>query len=240
MKNRTIIGIVCIVLAVTVLFGVTPLVAKMSAGKITVVQVNKPITEGKQITAADVVKVEIGRHGVTGSVITDEKAVVGKYAKSDLYPEVNLTAAMITADADNAESVLRTVDGNHVAVSVTVPSFAAALSSKLENGDIVSVIVTDKDGTRIPKELTYVRVITTTTNKGIDQDRLQPDENGNVELPATVTLYVTPGQAKLLAQYEVGAEMHFSLVYRGDTKTAQKYLNAQEDALLESDGEADE
>lgn len=240
MKNRTIIGIVCIVLAVTVLFGVTPLVAKMSAGKITVVQVNKPITEGKQITAADVVKVEIGRHGVAGSVITDEKAVVGKYAKSDLYPEVNLTAAMITADADNAESVLRTVDGNHVAVSVTVPSFAAALSSKLENGDIVSVMVTDEDGTCIPKELTYVRVITTTTGEGVDQDKLQPDENGNVDLPATVTLYVTPVQAKLLAQYEEGAEMHFALVYRGDTKTSQKYLDAQAKALLESDGESDE
>lgn len=238
MKNRTILGIICIVLAVAVMFGVAPLVAKMSAGKITVIQVNKQIAQGKTVTADDIIEVEIGKQGVSESVIRDEEQIVGKYAKSDLYPEVNITAAMLSDTADSADDVFCTLDGNYTAVSISVPSFAAGLSGKLQNGDIVSVMVVDGSGTKTPAELTYVKVITTTTSSGTDEDELEPDEDGNYELPATITLLVTPEQAELLAGYEANAKMHLSLVYRGDEATAQKYLDKQNAVL--NGGTADE
>ena len=56
-------------------------------------------------------------------------------------------------------------------MSITIGSFAGGLSGKLENGDIVSICVTDKDDhTEIPAGLKYVKVITTTTSGGIDEN----------------------------------------------------------------------
>ena len=37
-----------------------------------------------------------------------------------------------------------------------------------------------------------------------------------------------PEQAKLLVAYENTAVIHANLVYRGDSKTAQKFLDAQD------------
>ena len=45
--------------------------------------------------------------------------------------------------------------------------------------------------------------------------------------PVTVTLLVNNEQAELLAFYEKVADMHIVLEYRGDSETAQKYLDAQ-------------
>ena len=52
------------------------------------------------------------------------------------------------------------------------------------------------------------------------------DRTDNTQ-PVTVTLLVNREQAELLAQYEKSASMHFALEYRGDTTTAQKYLDRQ-------------
>lgn len=228
MKNRTILGIICVVLAVVVMFGVAPFVAKMSAGKITVIQVNKVIAQGRAITPDDIVKVDIGRQGVADSVIKDEKQLVGKFAKTDIYNQTNITEAMVSNTADSADDILKSLDGSKQAISITVPSFASALSSKLKNGDIISVIVTEDKATKIPAELTYVKVITTTTASGTDQDKVAPNEDGTVDLPSTVTLLVNATQAKLLANYEANAKMHLELVYRGDSSATNKFLETQD------------
>lgn len=71
--------------------------------------------------------------------------------------------------------------------------------------------------------VTGIRVITSTTSKGIDK----ADIKDNAQ-PLTVTLLVNQAQAELLAQYEKTASMHFALEYRGDAAVAQKYLEAQD------------
>lgn len=228
MKNRTILGIICAALAVAVMFGVTPIISKMSSGKITVVQVNKIVTQGKTITADDIVMKEIGKYGVSESVIRDKNQVIGKYAASDIRPEINIIPPMLSDSADNADDVFRTLNGDKQAISISVPSFAAAVSGKLRNGDIISIIVTEEKKTTIPAELTYLKVITTTTAKGIDQDKTTPNEDGTHEMPSTITLLVNPTQAKLLAYYEANAKIHINLVYRGDEAAALAFLDAQD------------
>ena len=52
-NNRTIIGIVCIVLALVVTFGVSPLVNRISDQKTDIVRVKNTIERGQQITAND-------------------------------------------------------------------------------------------------------------------------------------------------------------------------------------------
>ncbi len=52
-NNRTIIGIACIVLALVVTFGVSPLVNRISDQKTAIVRVKNTIERGQQITASD-------------------------------------------------------------------------------------------------------------------------------------------------------------------------------------------
>ena len=111
---------------------------------------------------------------------------------------------------------------------MNISNFAAGLSDKLENGDIVSVIIYDKENdiSYIPAAFQYVKVITTTTNDGIDKDEIT--EGGKA---ATVTVLVTPEQAELLANYNSTTNVHFSLVYRGDSEKADAYIKVQDDYL---------
>ena len=125
---------------------------------------------------------------------------------------------------------MASLKGDKVAMSITINSFAGGLSGKLENGDIVSIYVTDKDNhTEVPASLKYVKVITTTTSGGIDENDVVENEDGSFELPTTITVLVSVEQAKILANYEESAAMHIALVCRGDDATADRFLKAQDD-----------
>ncbi len=214
MKNRTILGIVCIVLSLAVLFGAAPLVNTLTSGKAEIVRVSRDIPQGKCITADDVTVVEVGKAGLQENAVRDAEAVIGKYAACDIKSGANLLSSHLSDTADSADDIFHTLDGSKQAMSITIGSFADGVSGELKNGDIVSVIVTKDKQTTIPAELTYVRVIMTTTAAGTDRDELQQNEDGTYELPSTVTLLVNPMQATLLAGYEAEGEMHLSLVYR--------------------------
>ena len=235
MKNRTILGVLCIILAIAVMFGVSPIINRVTSGKITVCQVNRMIEQGQIITAEDIVKVEIGSFGVKDGVIKDDKLLVGKYAKSDIYPNINIHPEMISDKADSAEAIFKSLNGKHVAMSISIPSLANGLSGKLKNGDIVSVIVVEGAESKIPSQLTFIKVITTTTSKGIDSGSFTRNEDGTGELPTTVTLLVNPEQAKLLAGYEQNSKIHLALVYRGSKENADKFLEAQDKMFTESE-----
>lgn len=232
MKNRTIIGVICIALAAAIMFGVTPFISMLAAEKIDAIQLNKNISEGTQIQESDIVTVEITKKGLPDSVITDADQVVGKFATTDIYQKLCLIPDMLSDEAISADTVFKTLDSEHLAISITVPSYAAALSAKLENGDIVSVVVSTTDDTFIPRELTYMKVITTTTEEGVDRDDIESVEDSAKRKPVTITLYASPMQAKLLAEYEAKADMHLALVSRGDEVAAKAYLDEQ-NAILE-------
>lgn len=246
MKNRTIIGIVCIVFALILAFVIAPLVNRYADGRVDIVRLRQDVTQGHKITEDDIETVTVGGYNLPAEVVTDRAAVVGQFAACDLKRGDYLLPAKLSATADNAADVFATLDGSAVAMSITIPSFAGGLSGKLENGDIVSLIVyTDTDGegaSGIPEALTYVRVITATTAGGLDKDELTRNEDGTYELPTTLTLLVAPVQAKLLAEYENNAQIHAVLVSRGNERQAKKYLREQEDILarLAEEAEAEE
>lgn len=229
MKNRTILGIICIVLAIAVMFGAAPLVSNLTSGKEEIVRVTKDIPQGKCITAEDVAVVEVGKTGLQDNAVKNMKSVIGKYAVCDVKEGTNILSSYLSDTADSADDIFRSLDGTKQAVSVTIGSFAGGVSGKLRNGDIVSVIATDKDKkTGIPAELTYVKVITTTTAAGTDKDELKQNDDGTYELPSTVTLLVNKAQATMLAGYEAEGEMHLSLIYRGDEASASRFLDVQD------------
>lgn len=234
MKNRTIIGILCIVLAAAVMFGITPLVNTVASGKIEVMQVVKRIEPGQRITSEDTVKVQIGSFGIKDTAIRDEKEIIGKYAAVTIMPDNCVYPDMVSDDNDSADHVFRQLNGAQQAISITISNFANGLSGKLQNGDIVSALIVSESESNIPAELTYLRVITTTTAKGTDNDQLTANEDGTTDLPATATLMVTPAQAKLLALHDRKSHIYLTLIYRGDAKTAQKFLDVQSTVLTKA------
>ena len=230
MKNRTIIGIVCIVLALVVTFAVAPLVNKLSDSRTDIVRLKSDIVQGHMIQESDIEVVTVGSTGLPTNIITKKEAVVDKFAACDLKANTDLLQSMISDKSDSADDVFHTLDGTKQAISITISSFAGGLSGKLENGDIVSLVIFENETNKatIPGGLTYVKVITTTTAEGFDKDELTPNEDGTYELPTTLTLLVNPTQAKMLVEYENRGVIHADLVYRGDSKTAQKFLDAQD------------
>lgn len=232
MKNRTFIGLICIVLAVLTTFVVSPMVNRMSEGKTEVVRFVKDLSQGAQITEDDIEVVNLVKSSLPEAFIADSSEVIGKFAKSDLYAGDIAMEAKLTADANASVNILNALSGDKVAMSVSIASFAGGLSGKLRNGDIISFYVTDDDDqTTIPETLKYVRVITTTTAGGVDENDVQPNEDGTFELPTTITVLVSVAQAQELANYEEIATMHVALVYRGNDEIAQQFLDKQEEIL---------
>ena len=232
-RNRTVIGVLCILLALIICFGVTPLFSRSASEKTEIVRVTMDIKEGDEITAEMVQTVEVGAYNLPQNLMTDKKEVVGKYATADLAAGDYILSSKLSAVPAAENAYLYNLDGTKQAISITIKSFATGLSGKLESGDIVTVIVADYQGkgeTAIPPELQYVEVISVTASSGYDANTGEVvDEK---ELPSTVTLLVTTEQAKVLAELEQDSELHLALVYRGTPENAAKFIAAQ-DTLIE-------
>ena len=256
LKNRTVIGVICIVLvgihgfyrqrsicvicivlSLIICFVVTPLFQKTMSEKKEIVRVVKPIRSGEEITADMVKTVEVGSYNLPEDVVKQLDTVIGAFASADLAPGDYILASKIAEEPAAENAYLYHLTGEKQAISVTGKAFANGLSGKLKSGDIVSVIAPDykKQGmTVIPAELQYVEVIAVTANSGYDANTGEELEEGaDRELPGTVTLLVTPEQSKVLAELEADGKLHLSLVYRGDAASAGQFIEAQEQVLEE-------
>jgi pilus assembly protein CpaB len=238
--NRTIIGIACIVLSLIICFALTPMYNNAITAKIEVVRLNADIGKGEVITKDMLQSVEIGEYNLPDSILKEPINIIGKYAKSDLYKGDYLMANKLSDGPLVNYAYLHDFDGSDRAISVTIKSFAAGLSGKLEPGDIVSVIVSDYGElkeTINPVELQYVQVLAVTSKTGLDTEESQNSSKGNIEddkeLPSTITLKVAPEQASLLAELENKGKMHVVFVYRGSNDYCDEFLDEQENVLEE-------
>lgn len=235
-KNRTVIGVVCILLSLVICFAVTPLFNKSISDKTEIVRVVKAVKLGEEITADKVRTMEVGAYNLPDDVVKSLDTAVGKFASADLAPGDYILASKIADEPAAENAYLYNLTGEKQAISISVKAFANGLSGKLQSGDIVSVIAPDykKQGvTVIPAELQYVEVIAVTANSGYDANTGEQGEDAEKELPGTVTLLVTPEQSKVLAELESEGKAHLSLVYRGSEKNSTRFIEAQEAVLTE-------
>ncbi len=236
LKNRTVIGVICIILSLVICFAVTPLFNQSISEKTEIVRVVKPVKLGEEITADKIKTVEVGGYNLPEDVVKNLDTALGKYASADLAAGDYIIASKIADEPAAENAYLYNLNGEKQAISVTVKAFANGLSGKLQSGDIVSVIAPDykKQGaTVIPAELQYVEVIAVTATSGYDANTGEQDEDSEKELPGTVTLLVTPEQSKVLAELEADGKLHLSLVYRGNAANSVKFIEAQEAVLTE-------
>ncbi len=239
LKNRTTVGILCIVLSLVVCFGITPLFNQSISQKTEIVRVAKEIKQGDEITKDMVQTVEVGSYNLPENIIKTKETVIGTFATADFAVGDYILNTKVSKTPAYENAYLYNLDGTKQAMSVTIKSFADGLSGKLQSGDIVSVIAADykKQGaTVIPAELKYVEVISVTASSGYDANTGDqrdaglgsPSASDDRELPATVTLLVSPEQSKVLAELEADGKLHLSLVYRGTPANTAKFTTAQE------------
>lgn len=235
LKNRTMLGVLCIVLSLLICFALTPLFNQSVSQKTSIVRVVKEIKAGDQITKDTVQTVEVGGYNLPENLMRQPDSVIGRYAEADLFPGDYILTDKLS-DVPAAENAyLYSLNGDKQAISVSIKNFAQGLSGKLISGDIVSVIAPDykKQGaTVIPPELTYVEVIGVTASTGYDTDtgEISEDEDEK-ELPSTVTLLVSPEQAKILAALEADGKLHLSLVFRGAKGNASQFTELQDEVI---------
>ena len=244
LKNRTVLGLICIVLSLVICFGITPLFNRAVQAQTEIVRVTNDIKKGDFITSDMVAVVKTGGYNLPSDVLKQKDNVVGRYAKSDLYAGDYILKNKLSERPIAEFEYLTELDGSRLAMSVTIKSFALGLSGKLESGDVVTLIASDYGDYRqtvMLPELQYVKVLAATDGKGYDKEY---DDNPNPAeekaLPSTVTLLVKPAQAKILAELEAKSKIHCTLVYRGSAEVTQKFLDIQDDYLNLSDNEEDE
>lgn len=236
-RNRTVVGIACIVFSLILTLGIAPLLNRTSNEQIAIVRLTKDVPKGSIITAEQIESVQVGAYHLPQEVLTPTEAVIGQYAAVDLKKNDYLLPSKLSSTPMDA--YLSRLNGNKQAISITIKSLAAGLSGKLQPGDIVTLIASDYGELRttiIMPELQYVEVLSTTTSGGQDaQQTSQSDkEQDEQALPSTLTVLVLPEQAELLADLENKSKLHVALVYRGETNTAKAFTD-QQDAYFTSE-----
>lgn len=234
-RNRTFLGIGSFALALIICFLVAPGINKVSNKQTPIVRVTKSIPEGTAITKDMIQITNVGSYNLPANVLKDEKSVVGKYATAKLEPGDNILDSKVSEAKSN---YLSDLDGKKEAISISIKSFAAGLSGKLQSGDVVSLVVSDygeSKQTTAPPELRYVKLLAATTAKGTDTDQTKQDtketdvNKDSDNIPATLTLLVTAEQATRLVDYETNGKLYATLVYRGSSENAKKYLDIQDE-----------
>jgi Flp pilus assembly protein CpaB len=248
LRNRTVLGVICILLSLIICFAVTPLFNSSLSQRTSIVRVSRDIKAGDKIIGNMVQTVEVGSYNLPSGVIKSKDDVIGKYASADMKVGDYILNTKLSAAPAAENSYLYSLNGEKQAMSVTVRSFASGLSGKLMSGDIVSVIAPDykNQGTAvIPEELQYVEVIGVTASTGYDTDTKsienmdKQSEDKEKELPSTVTLLVSPVQSEILAGLESDGKLHLSLVYRGIKENADKFIDCQDKLIKAKHTETD-
>ena len=239
-KNRTLVGVICIIFALILSFGVTPILNESMSSQVEIIRAREDIKKGEKITKEKVIKVKVGGYNLPNKVIKEDDDVIGKYAKQNIFKGDYFLPAKISSEVSSVDPYLNNLD-DEMAVSITIKNFAAGLSAKLREGDIVTILSSNEEdkSVNIIPELKYVEVLSTTDKKGIDKEEgdIEKEEE---ELPATVTLLVSESQAKKLVECEQNGNIHIALAYRGIEK--QKFLDEQRQYLRfqEKGGNIDE
>ena len=179
LKNRTVLGVLCIAVSLLICFAVTPLVNAGLSQKTTIVRFVKDVKAGEEIKKGMLQEVEVGGYNLPENVLRSITEAEGKYLTADVYAGDYIVAEKVADEPAAENKYLYNLNGEKQAISITISSFAEGLSGKLKSGDIVSVIAPDYLGsgeTVIPAELKYVEVIAVTAKSGYDANTQEQEK----------------------------------------------------------------
>ena len=85
LKNRTVLGVLCIVVSLLICFAVTPLVNAGLSQKTTIVRFVKDVKAGEEIKKGMLQEVEVGGYNLPENVLRSITEAEGKYLTADVY-----------------------------------------------------------------------------------------------------------------------------------------------------------
>ena len=157
-RNRTVIGVLCILLALIICFGVTPMFSRSASEKAEIVRVTADIKEGDEITAEMVQAVEVGAYNLPQNIMTDKNEVIGKYATADLKVGDYILASKLSTVPAAENAYLYNLDGTTAASRVprrgeSPVMRASAVQVAAPPGEVVS---STGKGKYIPVQVTHI------------------------------------------------------------------------------------
>lgn len=232
-KNRMFLGILCIVAGLVAGFIILPAATNNAAETRPVLLLKAAVPAGAQITADMVTVQELPKSAFVGALTKADDAV-GRYAAADLFAGDVLSASKLYDSLEAMDIMAAATEKDRQIVSVTLPSLAAGVSGRLQPGDTVAVMATPKNSgqslgldpdtevtgqtgkTMVVTGLERLEICMVTTSDAADaRINAFPAENEKNTLPVTISFYVTPQQALVLAELEQDSTIHLAFVSRG-------------------------
>jgi pilus assembly protein CpaB len=232
LHSRIAVGLLCIVVAFGITFGLSPYISKSMAERTRALFATAEIQQGDVLTEANTEMRTIGAYNMPAALITEKERAIGKYASYDILPGDFITDEKIQSDEAEDFKSFSNLNGTKVAMSVSIKNFSDGLSGKLSKGDIISFLSVNaqtKQAELIP-ELRYVYVMAITFSEGTDKDEgaAEGDTSRTSNVPSTITVLASDSQATLLGQAEETGRLWALLAYRGGRQEAQKFLDEQD------------
>ena len=142
LRNKFLIGILCIVIGVTVGFVLLPKSQDADISMTQVVRLTQDVEAGTKLEEKMLEVATIPAESVPDGASSALEAFLNRYASSQLYAGDILTAAKVRDTL--VDPVAAAAAKGKQLVSVTVPSLSAGVSGTLQPGDVVSIMVTSK------------------------------------------------------------------------------------------------
>ncbi len=244
LKNRFVIGCICIVLACLIGFVGVPMLTNVSNQKITVLVANRDIPKGTTLDAsmfyehsisrgdvpyaADEYYTVVNPSGNASDVALFAQGTGSLYAERDIFANDIITMGKVTDQYPYSDMELRTLPNDKFAVSVNVTSLASGVAGKIREGDILTLLVySDNDDVFVDSYLNYLKVISVSNSDAVD---IKESGEG---IPSVVTFEVNISQAMLLAEYNTNYGIHYALAARAGSEKADILTDAQNKLLKE-------
>ena len=142
LRNKFLIGILCIVIGVTVGFVLLPRSQDADISMTRVVRLRQDVEAGAKLEEAMMEIATIPAESVPEGASSTLESFLNRYASTPLYKGDVLTAAKVRDTL--VDPVAAAAAKGKQLVSVTVPSLSAGVSGTLQPGDVVSIMVTSK------------------------------------------------------------------------------------------------
>ena len=141
-RNKFLIGILCIVIGVTVGFVLLPKSQDADINMTNVVRLTQDVEAGTKLEEKMLEIATIPAESVPDGASSALESFLNRYASSQLYEGDILTSAKVRDTL--VDPVAAAAAKGKQLVSVTVPSLSAGVSGTLQPGDVVSIMVTSK------------------------------------------------------------------------------------------------
>lgn len=186
-RNKFIIGILCIAIGVTAGFILLPKSQRNEISMTQVVRLTQNVKAGEQLTAENLETTTIPAANVPSGASSSVDTYRGKYAVTQLFAGDILTATKVRDTL--VDPVAAGAAKGKQLVSLTIPTLTAGVSGTLLPGDVVAVMVTSKI-TQFNQQLgllvaTEQSTITTTPES---EDGEGEDNNGDINSGINQTL----------------------------------------------------